>query len=276
MAKTVCIAGAGGVAGIGLTRCLKDSGFTISGYDGSVWGEQAMECPFVGDPYLSDLIIPVPDTLVRKYAGADNAFLPDPTVVELCQDKAKCAVVLGDLAPTLHWVRDVAGAGGAGAQMASEFLPGRNFSVEFVFHQGEPLGCFTKERLAYDIKGKKDPLWQRGSSVVSRCVGNKEVLDVAVKAVERVNGTRKLHGVFAVDLKENEQGVPKVTEINPGRFLTASYPYFEKFYNLPLMMVNACFGEKYRLGEYPDGWGVIRQQDSLPKWFSREQTKEWK
>ena len=169
--KTICIAGAGGTAGIGLTRCLaQDPTLSLVGYDSSPWGELAMECTIAGDPYLSDMVVPVPDALVNKYAGADICFLPSKEVVELCQDKAKCAEVLGDLAPKTFWVRDTHGAGGAGAQMASEFLPGRNLSVELVYNHGARLAEFQKERLAYDIKGRKDPLWQRGSSVVSRCI----------------------------------------------------------------------------------------------------------
>lgn len=62
--KVICICGAGGVAGVGMTRCLKDKGYEVTGYDGSKWGELNMECPISPDPYMSDLIIPVPDALV--------------------------------------------------------------------------------------------------------------------------------------------------------------------------------------------------------------------
>lgn len=279
--KRICIGGAGGVAGIGMTRCLQGHGYDLVGYDGSVWGELAMECPLADDPYMSDMIIPVPDGLVSKYVGmgkiaeaADLCFLPSKEVVEICQDKAKTAEILKELAPRTFWVRDTHGAGGAGAQMASEFLPGRNYSCELVYDKGELLGYFIKQRLAYDIKGRKDPLWQRGSSVVSICVDDKDILNKSKEAISRL--TPEPHGVFAIDFKENEQGERKITEINPGRFLTASYPFFlDLDYNLPLLMVKAFFNEPLVLGDYPVGWGVIRQQDSLPTFFSPEKTKSW-
>lgn len=288
--KKIHIAGAGGVAGIGMTRCLQQcssSGepeYQVQGHDSSTWGTYAMECLDEIDPLasgaitLSDMVIPIADPLVKKWADSDLCFLPSREIVEICQDKAKTAQLLSDLAPKVFWVRDTVGAGGSGAQMAQELLPGRNHSAELLYNRGVLIGHFIKERLAYDIKGRKDPLWQRGSSVVSICVREPGLLYFAEEAVRKVHQDRHVpHGVFAVDFKDNEQGEPKITEINPGRFLTASYPFFySRGYNLPMLMVKTFFGEKYELGPYPEGWGVIRQQDSLPKWFSPGQTKEWR
>lgn len=250
-----------------MTRALKpllDEGYRIQGHDGSAWGEQVMECEReYQNIHHTDMIIPVPDPLVKKHATHDHTFLPSLEEIELCQDKAKTAEVLGDLAPKTFWVRDTHGAGGAGAQMASEYLPGRNYSVELLYNKGELLGYFMKERLAYDLKGSKEPTHQRGSSAVSVCIRNDSLLDRARMAVAKIS-TRP-HGVYSIDFKENEAGEPKITEINPGRFLTASYVYYYSTgYNLPMAMVKAYFGEPYELGAYPEGVGCIRQVDSLP------------
>jgi hypothetical protein len=273
MTKVIHIAGAGGVAGVGLTRCLvKDLGYSLQGHDGSPWATLMMEVAdeteaASTDSRLADLVIPVPDPLVKKWAGSDIAFLPTAQEVEVCQDKGETARLLGSLAPFVYWVRDTHGAGGKGAQMASEYLPGRNFSCEIVYKHGNIIGHFIKERLAYDLKGSPDPLFQRGSSAVSICIQDKGILKLANAAVWRIANhcQTKPNGVYGVDMKANVDGAVKVTEINAGRFLTASYVYFYSTdYNLPLAMVKAFFNEKYKLGAYPQGIGVIRQTDQLP------------
>ena len=49
-----------------------------------------------------------------------------------------------------------------------------------------------------------------------------------------------------IDFKENKKGEPKITEVNAGRFLTASYVYYYLTdYNLPLLMVKT-----FSIGEF--------------------------
>jgi len=265
--KRIHIVGAGGVAGIGMTRCLKDH-YTIQGHDQSQWAEKVMEAEVESENInFCDLIIPVPDKAVAKYSAHEYTILPSPEEVLICHDKAKTAELLGSLAPKTYWVRETQGAGGKGAQMCSEYLPGRNFSCELLYNKGKLIGSFTKERLSYRV-GSVDHLVNGiGSSAVSLCIRSKRVEEISKAAVQRVadHCKAKPHGVYAVDLQENEDGQPKVTEINPGRFLTASYVFFYKSdFNLPLAMVKAYFNEPYELGDYPEGKGVIRQTDSLP------------
>lgn len=261
--EKVKIIGAGGVAGIGMTRCLNED-YSVLGEERSDWAKKMMECHDCDILHcVPDMIIPVPDSAVNKYAGNENCFLPPKEEIELCQDKDRCADVLKELAPKRCWVRDTHGAGGSGAQMSQEYCPGRNFSCEMLYNKGKLIGYFIKERLSYQVKEKDLPLDKRGSSAVSVCVNDKRILNLSKKAIKRIS--KKPHGVYALDFKENEDGVPKITEINPGRFLTASYVYFyETNYNLPLAMVHAYFGKKYKLGQYPEGVGVIRQTDCAP------------
>jgi hypothetical protein len=259
--KKVLVRGAGGVAGMGMTRCLQDH-FDVYGEDDSKWARKLMiakpsydcEGPF-------DLIIPVADSMITR--PDHPTILPELVDIRLCQDKAKCSMALGDLAPITYWVRDTHGAGGKGAQMASEYLPGDNYSCEVAFVNGELIGHFIKHRLSYSTIKKDLPLEKRGSSMVSVCVDNPDILQRTLIAIERIGGVP--HGAYGVDFKCNEDGVPLITEINPGRFLTASYVYFYSTgYNLPLALYKAYFGESYNLGEYPEGMGIIRCVDSKP------------
>jgi hypothetical protein len=278
MSSHIHIVGAGGPAGVGLTRCLSDH-YKVTGHDESPWGELMMECDYA-EPWEADMIIPVPDAAVlSRYGDSALSFCPDFEQVMISQDKAKTAEILGDLAPKTYWIRDTKGAGGAGAQMLSNYLPGRNFSVEFVFKDNEEIGVFQKERISYSVKYRTEGIENRGSSMVSICRDNEDVYIAAHKAVKLLAEATKTprHGFYGVDLKEDENGVFKVTEINAGRLLTASYSYYWLTgYSLPLIGARAFLGEEQQvLPPYPLDHGIIRQTDQMPKLFPPEVTKGW-
>jgi hypothetical protein len=276
--KHIHIVGAGGNAGQLAYRCLKDH-YNVTGHDEGPWGEKIMSCEYGEGPWYADMILPLPDKAVAsRYGDSDLSFTPDKKQIALCQDKAKCAEVLGDLAPITYWVRDTQGAGGKGAQMASEYLPGRNISVELCYWEDYVVGYFIKERLAYSISGSKEPTHQFGTSFVSKCIYDENILVSAYIGLGKISeetGT-KLHGFYGIDFKEGDNGF-KITEINAGRLLTASYCYYYLTnYNLLRAGVAKFLGEKYELGEYPLGYGIIRGMDIEPKLFTPNQTKEWK
>lgn len=274
MEKVIHIVGAGGNAGQLAYRCLKDH-YQVTGHDTSEWGELVMPCPY-DEPWYADMILPVPDKAVAsRYGDSDLSFCPRQVQVKLCQDKARCAEVLKELAPKTYWVRATEGAGGKGAEMCSEFLPGRNISLEFCYWHGEEVGFFMKERLSYSIAGSKEPTHQFGTSFVSKCILDEKLLEMGREALRRIsNETSELHGFYGIDFKEGDEGF-KITEINAGRLLTASYVYFYKTdYNLLLAGVKKFLGEDYTLGEYPLGKGIIRMMDTEPIVF--EGTEDWK
>lgn len=267
--KKILILGGGGSAGILLTRCLKKY-FYVEGQDDGKYAGKIIEAEkYEYNPLdESDLVIPVPDNLVlecSEYSSSDDdnsVFLPPREEVELCQDKAKCAEVLGDLAPKTLWVRDTKGAGGKGSQMCSEYLPGRNLCTELLYKEGELYGSFQKERISYEVKERTQKV--SGSAKVATCIRDNDLMKLAIQAVDKVS--KKPHGVYSVDFKENKHKVPKVTEINAGRFVTSSYVFYYKTrYNLPRMMVELALDLPLtKLGKYPEGKTVIRQTDSLP------------
>jgi carbamoyl-phosphate synthase large subunit len=64
---------------------------------------------------------------------------------------------------------------------------------------------------------------------------------VAQRAVTAIMS--KPDGIFTVDMRENAQGQPMVTEINAGRFLTSSTILFEKTgFLFPYDVVNINLG----------------------------------
>jgi len=268
-----------GWAGLGMAECLKGH-YELFGQDDSVWSTQIAQSNGIDTSYSHqhDLRLPTPDKLVLANAGLANTFLPDEYQILCCQDKARTAKTIGDLAPKTYWLRDTDGAGGKGAQMISSFLPGRNYSCEFAVNHGKIIGSFVKERISYSLKYKTEGVENVGSSVVSVCRDNIEVIKIANLALQCVADATKteLHGFYGIDLKEDENGVPKVTEINAGRLLTASYCFFYLTnYNLALAGVKSYFNEDYTLGEYPTNYGILRTMDRPPVLCPPEVTERW-
>lgn len=270
--RRISILGAGGNAGVLLSRCLRaDARFEVVGWDDNPWARKLIECNVDEQARGTDadLIIPTPDSLVLLYADKPGTFLPAKSVIETCQSKALTAKLLGPvLCPETYWVRETSGAGGAGArqEMASQYLPGRNISVELVYCTGVVWGHFVKERLSYSVKCIEPNVVGIGTSMVSRCIEAPEYVDLAKVAIAKLSGDGNEHGAFGVDFREDKYGRPYITEINAGRFLTASYVYYYRCgYNLPRLLVELALGmDVTPLTDYPVGNAVIRQFDSEP------------
>jgi carbamoyl-phosphate synthase large subunit len=101
--------------------------------------------------------------------------------------------------------------------MLCEFLPGREFAFQSVWKDGEIICSMARERLEY-LMGNLFPSGQSSSPSVAKTVHDERVNEIATKAIKRIDG--KATGIFCVDLKEDRQGTPRVTEINAGRFFT--------------------------------------------------------
>jgi len=262
----VWVHGCGGNAGILMSRCLEQTAVEVCGWDDNLWPRKLAECELTTASETADLIVPMADSLVALWAACPRTFLPSASEVALCQDKSRLAKVLGDIAPLTYWVRDTHGAGGAGAKqvMAAEYLPGRNLSMELLYNRGELLATFQKERLSYSTIRPEPNVCGVGTSMVSRCVDDPASKEVCHWAMKRISA--EPHGVYAIDLRENEFGDPKITEINAGRFLTASYVYFYRTgYNLPRMMAEVALGLPVTpLSSYPLGVSIVRGYDREP------------
>lgn len=116
--------------------------------------------------------------------------------------------------------------------MASELLPGHEFAWQSLWWNGELVTAQARERLEY-IFGNLTPSGQSSSPSVAKTVNRDDINEVGQAAVRAVSG--KPHGVFCVDMKEDANGKPKVTEINVGRFFTTSNFFAHAGLNMPAM-----------------------------------------
>jgi hypothetical protein len=103
--------------------------------------------------------------------------------------------------------------------MVAEYLPGRDFACQSLWLRGTPVLLKTTERLAYVDGGSR---LSGTSSVASlhKTVRDGRLVDIVTAAVRAVD--RKATGAFSIDLKEDIDGHPAVTEINAGRLLSGT------------------------------------------------------
>lgn len=158
------------------------------------------------------------------------------------------------------WVRAPSGAGGRGSLpattplqvkgwmdfhkgdlVAAEYLPGKNLAWESVFKDGELVSSLIWERLSYII-AHVSPSGITGTPDIARIVERDDVNEIAERAVRTLS--KNPTGIFSVDLRENKEGVPAITEINPGRFFTPSYFFTSAGSNLPYAYLKIAYGEE--------------------------------
>lgn len=160
--------------------------------------------------------------------------------------------------------------------MACEFLPGREFAFQSLWKDGELITSMARERLEY-IFGNLTPSGQSSSPSVARTIHQEDVNELATRAVLAVD--ERATGIFCVDMKENRNGIPCVTEINAGRFFTTSNFFARLGINMPYIYTKLAYGEKIPdLPKYdaaPKDYYWIRLMDKGPilvkgeKWRSK-------
>ena len=124
------------------------------------------------------------------------------------------------------------------AWMAQSYLPGRNFNVSFLFDDGEVVGWAAMERLAY-LLDTVAPSGVTGQVRLSRTTVHEPAREVAEEVVRAVDASP--HGLYSVDLREDGNGVPRATEINP-RLAGRPWLYTRAGMNLPLAAVRSLTG----------------------------------
>jgi glutathione synthase/RimK-type ligase-like ATP-grasp enzyme len=97
----------------------------------------------------------------------------------------------------------------------SEYLPGRDFACQSVWKNGAVFAIRCCERLAY-YGGAHRASGVSSTPSLAKTVRDQRIVDVCIEAIRAIDDDAT--GVFAVDLKENREGLPCVTEINAGRF----------------------------------------------------------
>ena len=99
--------------------------------------------------------------------------------------------------------------------LVTDFLPGRNLACSMFYINGELKKIAIQEKLRY-ILARVSISGVTGIASESRLINDKNVRNVAEESVTYINDLtgEKMQGIITVDLKEDEIGEAKVTEIN--------------------------------------------------------------
>jgi carbamoyl-phosphate synthase large subunit len=231
-----------------------------------------------------------------KYRSAERWKRKDVPVAETMpiKNEADIEKALERLGTPL-WLRATRGAGGVGSTPASnkdtaiawirywrgrnknwefiaqEHLSGRNLAFHSLWKEGELVTSMSRERLEY-IYPHLAPSGITGTPAVQRTIHDEGVNKIGTKAVLAIDP--KFNGIACVDLKENDEGAPFVTEINAGRMFTTSYFFSfaskmlrsDCYANLPYLYVKLAYKETIpKLPEYdvlPENIYWIRHIDA--------------
>ena len=135
-----------------------------------------------------------------------------------------------------YWIRSATGSSGLGSYkvesfddlqrwvfinkninnfIASTYLPGRNLACKLLYYNGKLVRAACAERVNY-IMAKVAPSGITGNTSFGRLINDKNVYEAAKRAMDimfDITGAEQ-HGFYTVDLKEDANGQPMVTEIN--------------------------------------------------------------
>lgn len=192
--------------------------------------------------------------VTHKHIGSEGDLFPKTVSIDSEEDLVRAFDILGE--PL--WLRPRIGAGGQGAiaihtvekarvwielwrdmginfkrWMAQALLSGRNFNWTGLFFDGKLYASAIMERMGYFL-GSVTLNGITGQTGRGRTVNAPEVDRVSLEASQRLDP--QITGVLSVDLKEDKEGRPRITEINP-RFGGRPWLLTEAGLNLPDIFV---------------------------------------
>lgn len=148
----------------------------------------------------------------------------------------------------LSWIQYWKSRGKRWEFMAQEYLEGRNVGFHSLWKDGELITSMARERIEY-FYPHLAPSGITGTPAVQRTIHDEKVNNVATRAVMAIDPN--YNGIACVDLKENNEGIPCVTEINAGRMFTTSFFFshaskvlFNNYFaNIPYLYVKVAYKE---------------------------------
>ncbi|MBD5226360.1 MAG: hypothetical protein HDS68_10450 [Bacteroidales bacterium] len=157
--------------------------------------------------------------------------------------------------------------------MLSEYLPGRNLACFLLYDNGKLLKYGVAERQTY-LMAKVAVSRITGNTSQGKLLNDTRVLDVARRAVEKIceRTGETMNGLVVVDLKEDANGLPMVTEIN-----IRHVAFTSSFANGGLNFAETQFllltGQPEKISEeltleFPEDNLILRDVDGLPIYLS--------
>lgn len=153
--------------------------------------------------------------------------------------------------------------------LASKFLTGRNLACKLLYLNGKLVRSASAERVNY-IMSKVAPSGITGNTSFGRFLNDEKIVAVASKAMDYLFNylNIKPHGFFTIDLKEDENGTPFITEINVRHvaftqcFAAAGANFAED--TMRFLSNDESFDYNYKMYEFEKDLIFLRDVDSLP------------
>ena len=162
----------------------------------------------------------------------------------------------------------------AGSFTLSEYLPGRDFCVQCLWRDGRLVLAKMAERIAYIDTGSPSGVSSMAS--LAKTVFERGALRTCARAIRALDP--KASGAFFIDMKENEQGVACITEINAGRFASMTNLHdMTGLHNMALLYLRLGMGERVRLAnryDHAEDYYVVRSVDTIPAVIQADQLFE--
>jgi carbamoyl-phosphate synthase large subunit len=158
------------------------------------------------------------------------------------------------------------------AFVVSEYLPGRDFGCQSLWKDGRLVLVKTYERLSYLGTGSQ-PAQVSSVAALAKTVVEPRVVETCAAAIRALDP--RASGVFSADLKEDAGGAPCLTEINAGRFSSATNIFdLVPEHNMATTWVALALGAAVELCETYDvapDWYMLRDIDTPPLIFHARQ-----
>jgi len=156
-----------------------------------------------------------------------------------------------------------------------EFLPGRDYNVQALWCEGRLVLIGMCERLSY-LNADQHASGMASTPALAKTVWVPAAIDACERALRAMDP--RIQGVFSIDLKENEAGVPCITEINAGRFaMITSFYDFTGRHSMAASYVRLAFGEDAGIADpydHPGECYLVRELDTLPGVFGAHELFE--
>lgn len=151
------------------------------------------------------------------------------------------------------------------AFMLAEYLPGRDYLCQSLWRDGRLILVKTFERISY-FGGENSPSGVSSLSSLAKTVVDPRIVEVCTRAVTALDPAAC--GAFSIDLKENRDGIPCITEINAGRFFIGMTALDHVgAHNMSACFVRLSLGENVAIEEpydCPPDHYLVRDLDTPP------------
>ncbi|MEM2015827.1 MAG: ATP-grasp domain-containing protein [Candidatus Methanomethylicia archaeon] len=221
--------------------------------------------------------VPVPKTIhIKSMDDIDEAFrrIGSPLWIRsIIGAGGRLSLKVNNVEEAKMWVKlnVMQGRAKINEFIIQEYLPGRDLAFDSLWFNGRLITSYARERIEYPFR-HISLSGITGTPSVARIIHDNAVNSIGIAAVKALNPNP--HGFYSVDLKEDADGNPKITEVDGKWHTTAplwGYSYAKVYnkpsYNIAYVYIKLGYGEEIteeipQTNLFPEEHYLIRQMDS--------------